>query len=72
MEQKMKLVVNNTEKVKTGECTQCLFSSSSWYVRGKVYPIYKDERGFEYTLGSDGIFDKLGSTVSKFKRLRKK
>lgn len=64
----MKLVVDNAYKP-TSEYVRCTMAETQFFTRGKRYRVFKnetDEKG-RYVQGNDGIFDRLGMTISKFK-----
>lgn len=44
----------------------CIKSGSKFYKQKGVYTVYKDLNGYKYVKGSDGLFDNLSKTVSKF------
>ena len=44
----------------------CISAATAYYQSGTTYPVYEDEAGVKYTLASDGRYDLLGKTASKF------
>ena len=44
----------------------CISAATAYYQSGNTYPIYEDEAKVKYTLASDGRYDVLGKTASKF------
>ena len=44
---------------------KCVTAGSDYYTVGQVYQVY-NEGGKSYVLGSDGLYDSIGSMVSKF------
>jgi hypothetical protein len=50
---------------KTKKKVRCIKAGSQWYKQGQVYNVYKyDDK--EFVQGSDGFYDMLGKSVSKF------
>jgi len=44
----------------------CISAATAYYQSGATYPVYEDEAKVKYTLASDGRYDVLGKTISKF------
>jgi len=60
---------NNVFTSLKGKFAKCLVSESQFYNSGGKYQLFKnrDDPKGKYTRGSDGIYDRVGGTVSKFK-----
>ncbi|QGH74649.1 hypothetical protein KNU84_gp055 [Bacteriophage DSS3_VP1] len=64
----MQIVADNTYRPTTSY-VKCIGAETQFYKTGQRYKVFKkegDEKG-RYVQGSDGIFDRIGMTVSKFK-----
>lgn len=64
----MQIVTDNTYRA-TSNYVKCIGAETQFYTNGRVYRVYKKEgdKDGRYVQGSDGIFDRIGMTVSKFK-----
>jgi len=54
---------------KTKDKVTCVSSGSQWYQVGKEYDVYEDTKGVRHVLGSDGHYDQIGKTVSRFREV---
>ena len=58
------------EYEKTDMYAVCLKAATKFYEAGRRYNIYRDKTGLTYVKGSDGLFDRFDSTLSRFSRIK--
>jgi hypothetical protein len=70
----MQLAVDNTGYKKTKERMLCLLAETRFFTSGAIYDVYtKDSHpNSKFIQGSDGLFDTVGMTVSRFKLVKEK
>lgn len=70
----MKATPENLELYKeTKEVYVCLLAETEFFRIGKHYNVWtkEDDPEGKYVRGSDGLFDRIGMTVSRFRPLNK-
>jgi hypothetical protein len=59
---------NNRTKFKPGDSVVCIKSASCAYTEGRVYKVYKNDKGWTCITGDDGLEDIMSMLVSSFKK----